>query len=198
MDLGLYELKYQLRQKLTPLLPLLRGVDPSTISWLLLPIGAITALLYAYAPQASHYYLYGIFFILVRLVIGTLDGMLAEETKRCTEQGAIINRLAPELCDVMLLAALAIASPTSIEVTCVALVIAHLTSFLGLVGLVGGEKVQSVGPVGQTDRLVALALFSLLAAFAPSVMTLFFYWLIIGGAITCLLRGARLLQLLQS
>lgn len=193
MDFGLYELKYKLREHLRILLPFLRNIDPNVVSWSLLPLGAITALLYAKAPQHPVFYLYGLFFILARLAVGTLDGMLAQELGKETHKGAIINRLCPELCDLLLLAALALSFPEKTSITIPALIIAHATSFLGLLGLVGRKPIQSVGPVGQTDRIVALAAISPVAALYPPALLLFFYWIIIGGTITCAIRLKRIL-----
>lgn len=195
MDLGLYELKYNLRTKLRVLLPLLKHVHPNTVSWSLLPIGLLTALLYSKAPESPIFYLYGLIFILMRLVVGTLDGMLAEELNKQTPQGAIINRLTPEISDLLLLGALALNMPDKAHLTIPALLIAHMTSFLGLVGLTGEKAIQSVGPVGQTDRLVALAILSFFAAIFPSAILLFFYWIIFGGLVTCAIRLNRLLEI---
>lgn len=195
MDFGVYELKYALRRKLRILLPFLKNVSPNTISLSLIPIGLLTALLYYCAPQTPHFYLFGLFFIVLRMIVGTLDGMLAEELNKASAKGAIINRLSPELCDLLLMGAIAISMPQHAFLAIVTLIIGHLTSFLGLIGLVGGKGVQSVGPVGQTDRLVALIIFSFLAIIWSNAMFVFFIWCILGGIVTCTIRLKRVLEL---
>lgn len=195
MDLGLYELKYNLRTKLRIFLPYLKDTDPNTLSWSMLPIALLTAQLYLKAPENPTLYLYGLLLIFARMIVGTLDGMLAEEFNKQTPMGGIINRLVPEFSDLLLLGALAWAHSDRIELVVPALIIAHATSFLGLVGLVGDKPLQSVGPVGQTDRLVALAVISPIAALLPSAITVFFYWIIFGGLITCGIRLSRLLKI---
>ena len=69
-----------------------------------------------------------------------------------------------------------------------------------MLGAVVGKPTQSVGPVGQTDRLAALQLFSLLAFFAArwhwnmDAIRLFLIWVVGGGVVTVLLRLRRHFQ----
>jgi CDP-diacylglycerol--glycerol-3-phosphate 3-phosphatidyltransferase len=78
-----------------------------------------------------------------------------------------------------------------------ALAFAWLTSYAGLLGAVVGKPTQSVGPVGQTDRLAVLQLFSLLAFLSDrfgwgiDFSRVCLFWVIAGGCLTVALRLYR-------
>lgn len=163
------------------ILPYMSRVNPNWVSLLLLPIGGLIA--YVYSVDL---YLIGIPLILLRMFFGTLDGFIAEAYKKGTDAGEILNRLTPEISDLLLMAVLAYKDPLwGIP----ALGIAWLTSFSGLVGLAVKKPIQSIGPVGQTDRLAALIVCSLLPVADP--MRIFLIWTTCGGLLTIFLRLKR-------
>lgn len=198
MDIGLYNMKYPVRKFIAGVLPLVKNVDPNTVSWLLIPIGAGIAVCYYWAAQGpTVLYLIAIALTFLRMYLGTLDGLMAEHYKKSTPQGEMVNRLTPELCDVMYLLALTFARPEWMSLGVWALAVAWLTTFSGLIGLTAQKKIQSVGPVGQTDRLAALLIFTLLAYFSDKFhwgidfIRIFFTWAIAGGVLTITLRLKR-------
>jgi CDP-diacylglycerol--glycerol-3-phosphate 3-phosphatidyltransferase len=200
MDLGLYNLKYPARKLIGGVLPLLRGVNPNAISWAMLPVGAATAAAYAFAPERPALYLVGIGLLLLRMFLGTLDGLVAVHFGKGTPKGELVNRLAPELCDAMYLGAMAVARPEWRLLGIGALVIAWLTSFSGLLGATIGKPTQSIGPAGPTDRLAALQVLSLAAylghccGWKVDFMRVFLGWTIAGGTLTVILRLWRNLR----
>jgi phosphatidylglycerophosphate synthase len=199
IEIGLYNAKYPFRKLLHFLLGYFKNSNPNHVSLALLPIGLMTALLYYYAPQYPFLYCLGILFILIRMIVGTLDGMIAESFNKQTPNGTILNRLTPEAADMMLMAAIILSAPNYFILGIFSLIIIWGISYTGLLGLAGGKRIQSIGPAGQTDRIVALMLFSLLQMFALhygweiNFITLFLWWVIIGGIITIALRCYRIL-----
>ncbi len=103
----------------------------------------------------------------------------------------------PELCDTLLMGTLAFARPAWRAWGMGALITAWLTSFAGLVGATLKLPTQSVGPVGQTDRLAAFRVAALVACFEAAdgwswpPMLVFLAWCVAGGALTIVLRGMR-------
>ena len=70
----------------------------------MVPVGAaIAACYYLGASGQPSMYLVAVGLTLVRMYLGTLDGLMAEHFQKSTPLGAIVNRVAPELCDVMYL-----------------------------------------------------------------------------------------------
>lgn len=204
MDLGLYNAKYAVRRMIEGLLPAFRDVSPNAISWSLVPVGLATAAALWYAEQASWLYLVVVGLVFLRMFLGTLDGLVAVHYGKGTQRGELVNRIAPELCDAMLLVVLALGHPGAAALGAGALAVAWLTTFAGLLGAVVGKPTQSVGPVGQTDRLAALQVFAFLAylsltfGWGVDFIDLFLAWVIVGGLVTVALRLSRHLRAVGS
>src|SRR5262245_16795813 len=198
MDVGLYNLKYPARKLIAGLLPQLEDTDPNHISYVMVPLGLLIAVCYwAGAQGRAWLYLLAIPLIFLRMFLGTLDGLVATHFGKGSKKGEIVNRLAPELCDVFTMVALALARPEWATPGIFALGVTWLITFAGLVGATAGLPTQSVGPAGQTDRLATLQLVSLLAFLQETrhwtvdVLALFLWWVALGGAITVGLRLQR-------
>lgn len=199
MEIGLYQLKYPFRKLIDGLLPICKDTNPNTISLILLPIGLLTALVYYYAPQHPIFYCLGIVLIFFRMVIGTLDGLVAETYHKQTPNGTILNRLTPEIADWMLLLSIVLLNVQHPLLNACALLVGWAVSYVGLLGLAGNKRIQSVGPVGQTDRLVALMIASAVhyggirANWHIDMIAVFIWWVILGGMITFAVRTYRIL-----
>ena len=200
MEIGFYNAKYPFRKVLNFLLTYCKNTDPNHVSLALLPIGFLTALIYYFAPYYAGLYWVGIILILLRMIVGTLDGMIAEHFNKQSAKGSIVNRITPEAADMMLMLAIIFAPPGYFKLGVLALILCWGISYAGLIGLVGGKEIQSVGPVGQTDRIIALMILSLLQFFSVhyywhfDFMKLFLWWIILGGIVTITLRCYRILE----
>lgn len=200
MGIGLYRLKYPFRKLIEWSLPLVKDVSPNTISWLMLPAGLAAAFSFYFGFNGYPILLLVSFFLcFVRMFLGTLDGLMAVRFAKESPEGEIINRLTPELCDVFYLAALIFADPHWMLLGGLAIGMAWLTSFAGLIGAIVQKPIQSVGPVGQTDRLAAFMLFLLLQylsfklSWEIDFIKIFLAWCIVGGVGTVVYRLWRTL-----
>lgn len=200
-NIGLYNLKYPARKLIEWTLPFVRNVNPNTVSWLMLPVGFGVALCSYFGGNGyPTLFLWAPFLIVLRMFLGTLDGLMAVRFNKESPKGEIINRLSPELCDVMYLVALTIAQPEWLLLGVFSLAIAWLTTFAGLVGVLVKKPIQSVGPVGQTDRLAAFIGFSFLQYFSVTMnwqidfIGVFLWWCIAGGLLTISFRLWRTLK----
>jgi CDP-diacylglycerol--glycerol-3-phosphate 3-phosphatidyltransferase len=195
MRIGLYNLKYAVRRLIEGVLPHMENVDPNIVSWSMLPVGAAIAACYAFGSAGQTWlYLVAIGLTGLRMYLGTLDGLMAERFEKQTPVGAIVNKVAPEFCDVMYLVVLALARPEWAVLGLGVVAVAWLTTFAGMVGLISGRPGQSIGPVGQTDRLAALMLLTL-GAFCSDTygwgidfIWIFLMWSLFGGIVTVVLR----------
>lgn len=194
MEMGLYKAKYPLRKPLSFLLSYFKTTHPDHISLSLIPIGLITGFIYLLAPYAPSLYWLAIIFIFIRLIVGTLDSMVAEQYNRQSPNGEIINYLASEAADMLLLLSIIFAKPGYPVLGLFALLVSWGISYSGLIGTVAHKQIQQVGPVGQGDRLIALFIFSMLQFFSfhyhwqVDFMKIFLWWVIMGGIITIGLR----------
>lgn len=200
MDIGLYKMKHPFAKLIRWLIPMCRNVDPNVLSLALIPIGAAVAVVYYFAPEQPVLYLLGVTLIFLRMVVATLDGLVAVTYGKSSARGELINRMAPELADLMMLGAIVLSKPSYASLIVPVLLVGWATSFFGLIGLAAQRPIQSVGPCGQTDRLAALGVFSLLAYFGSvyaieiDFIRLFLWWTLVGGTVTVIFRGYRSLR----
>lgn len=198
MDIGIYNLKYPFRKMIQFLLPYFKNTHPDSISLCLIPLGLITAIIYYFAPSYPIFYWLGVLCIILRMTIGTLDGLVAVSYNKQSAKGEMINRLTPEVADIMLLIAIILASPHW-QLGIFVMGICWGISYAGLIGLAGGKTTQSVGPVGQTDRIAILIIFSILQFFSLrntwgfDFINLFLWWVLLGGMLTIGIRCYRVL-----
>jgi phosphatidylglycerophosphate synthase len=191
MKMGLYHLKYPFRKLIEWVLPCVKNVSPNTVSLLMLPVGLAIACC-SYLGLNSHPQLLLSAFLLcfLRMFLGTLDGLMAVRYNKASVSGEMLNRLAPEICDVMYLIAIVLARPDLDRLGLSMICLAWLTSFSGLLGPLVGRPIQNEGPVGQTDRLAAFMAALLLLYFGASIdsIRIFMWWCIGGGIATVALR----------
>lgn len=200
MEIGLYNAKYPFRKLFNFLLPHFKHTDPNWVSLALIPIGLITALVYYFAGNNVFLLILGMILLLLRMIVGTLDGMIAEHFHKQSSQGTILNRLAPELADILLMLGIILSNPEFYILGFFVMAACWGISYCGLIGLVGDKTIQSVGPAGQTDRVVALLLLSLLQIFSiaynwdVNFIYWFLWWVFIGGILTIAIRCYRVLR----
>jgi phosphatidylglycerophosphate synthase len=156
-DIGLYQQKYALRRVLDRI-PGIARLNPNAVS-----IGSlIPSIVAAWAFVAGIPALV-IAGIAGRMILSTLDGLVAEGYGKSTRLGAYLNRVPAEFGDVLILGALfARADPVWVAAV---LAGAWLVNVFGVLGLVAGGPGQSVGPAGQTDRLALLIGANVIALF---------------------------------
>jgi phosphatidylglycerophosphate synthase len=198
MNLGLYQMKYPFRRMIGGLLRLACRTRPDTISWSCLPIGAATAVVYYFSARAPLLYGLGIALIILRMIVTTLDGLLAESTGQSCPHGELVNRIPAKISDVLLLVAVAAAAQMPAALVAMAVGACWLASYASLMGPLAGVPGHSTGPAGQTDRLAATLIASAwglagtmgvpaeLGGLSPLQWLL--VWFAAGGVLTFLLR----------
>ncbi len=182
-DIGLYQTKYALRRILDAI-PGISRLNPNLVSL----SAVLPSVLAAWALWQGQW-TWVVLGILGRMVLSTLDGLIAEGYGKKTRAGAWVNRLPSEVGDVLLY--LALAALVSPPWGALVLGLAWLVNIFGILGLVAGGSIQSVGPAGQTDRIALVALASLLALVYPVDWTVVAQLLVALMVVTIVLRLSR-------
>ncbi len=172
-------------------MPGLQSLSPNALSLL----GFVPGLGAAYCLGRG-WWIGALLCILGRMVINTLDGLVAEEFGKTSKLGAYLNRLPGEFTDLLIILGL---WPHGDSTWMVALLL--LTGWVqlfGLLGLVAGGTVQPVGPCGQTDRLAWLGLGCLLAQFGLAVWGWGIPFLVVGCGLTLVLRIGRSIKQIRA
>ncbi len=160
-DLGLYQTKYLLRNVLRNI-PGVGQLSPNLLSIAALGPGMLAAVF-----LFEGYWLGAILSILGRMVINTLDGLVAEEFNKKSQIGGYLNRLPGEFTDILIV--LSLYPHASMHWVLALIILTGWVQIFGLLGLAAGGSSQSVGPCGQTDRLAILLIGALLALFKVDV-----------------------------
>lgn len=182
-DLGLYQTKYLLRNVLRKI-PGVSKLSPNLLSIAALGPGLLAA---AFLFEGD--WLGAILSILGRMVINTLDGLVAEEFNKKTYIGGYLNRLPGEFTDILIVLALYPHAPSHWVLPLI--ILTGWVQVFGLLGLAAGGSTQSVGPCGQTDRLAILMLGCVLALFKVDVWPTLVALMCAGCAMTIGLRVYR-------
>jgi phosphatidylglycerophosphate synthase len=188
-DIGLYQTKFAARRLLDKL-PGIDRLEPNAVS-----IASIAPSALAAVALANGWWIVVPLGIAGRMVLTTLDGLIAEKYGKASRVGAYVNRLPAEIGDVLILLALfALADPLWAGLVIAG---AWLVNVLGVLGLVAGGSTQSVGPAGQTDRLAFLAVAAIVAAVVPIDWTFVCQILVALMAVTIALRISRTIRELR-
>ena len=105
--------------------------------------------------------------MLLRMALNAVDGMLAREHGQASRLGALLNELTDVLADAALLLPLALVSPFQPVWVAAFALMAALSEMAGALGPTIGARRRYDGPMGKSDRAIAVGLIALWAAIAP-------------------------------
>lgn len=171
MSISIYQLKPRFQQLLRPFLNLLTrlGITPNqvTLAAMLLSVGY--GALLALAPLCLGLWLGLPFFLLLRMALNAIDGMLANATGNKTAMGALLNELCDQVSDAALYLPVALLAGISPHLLVLVVVFALLAEFAGVLASSIGVARRFDGPMGKSDRAFAFGLLGLLvwAGVAP-------------------------------
>jgi phosphatidylglycerophosphate synthase len=111
-----------------------------------------------------------------RLAANALDGLVARRTGLARPWGEVYNEWSDRLADTLVFVGLALNSYVFAPLAWSVLVLMLLTSYLGMAAKAAGGKRQFGGLLAKADRMIYLALFSLLVLFLGSAA---WNWLLI-------------------
>ncbi len=185
-DIGLYQAKYWLRDILVKI-PGIQTLSPNALSLL----ATVPGVLAAYCLFTGCWL--GAFLAIAgRMIINTLDGLIAEEFNKKSQLGAYLNRLPGEFTDILIVLALWPHAPFTWALALV--VVTGWVQIIGTLPLAAGGATQSVGPCGQTDRLAIIGIGSIIALFGVDIWPVLVPILVIGCVLTLLLRIFRTIR----
>lgn len=166
MTLSIYQLKPKFQRLLAPLLGGLISlrVTPNQITLFTLGLSLAYGLAFAYFPQRLSLLLGLPFFLLLRMALNAIDGMLANASNQKTPLGALLNEIADQLADVALYLPFALVPAISARLAVLAVIAGLLAEFAGVLAISIGVPRRFDGPMGKSDRAFAFGLLALLIA----------------------------------
>ncbi len=181
-----------------------RGLSPNQISQLSIASAALGAACYAVSPIGPNV-LQSLMLILAaaacqaRLVCNLIDGLVAVEGGQGTKDGPFWNEAPDRLSDLLLLGGAGIAAGNP-ALGFLAAALAIATAYIRELGRAEGVPPDFSGPMAKPQRMAAVTIGTLIAAFtAPALALSATLWVIIAGtAITAALRSRRLIRALKA
>lgn len=119
-------------------------------------------------------------FLLVRMALNALDGMVATHTNNTTKLGVILNEVCDVISDLALFAAFLSVLNNDIPLWLVLMFASIMIEFVSLAVFQANGIRPLSGPFGKSDRAVYLGLLALLIVFQSGNNTLFQIYIIIG------------------
>lgn len=129
-----------------------------TIGAMILSI-AVGALIYLYPNEKWPLLLLGPFLI-IRMALNAIDGMLAREHNMQSALGAFLNEIGDVVSDIALYLPLAFISGFKPELIVLATVLLTLTEIAGILAIQINAKRRFDGPMGKSDRALVFGLLS--------------------------------------
>lgn len=167
----LYTIKPRFQMLLRPLVKLMAGAgitaNQVTVSALMLSMLIGTGI----AIFSEYHYLFLLIpaWMLVRMGLNAIDGMLAREFGQKTHLGAMLNETSDVLSDAFLYLPFALVAPFSTGSISIIIVLALLTEFVGVLGLTIGASRRYDGPMGKSDRALVFAFLGLWIGFTGTL-----------------------------
>ena len=183
MSFSIYQLKPAFQQLLRPLLAQLAKwhVTPNQVTLLATALSVVYGAALALHPSDLRLWAGVPFFMLLRMALNAIDGMLANFTGLKSRLGAVLNELGDQVSDVALYLPFALAAGIQAPLVVGVTVAALLAEFAGVLALQVGSPRRFDGPMGKSDRAFAFGLLALMLVLGASPLWLNgLLWLVLG------------------
>ncbi|PRC93674.1 CDP-alcohol phosphatidyltransferase family protein [Solimicrobium silvestre] len=167
MKFSIYQIKPQFQRLLSPVLNTLIfcRVTPNQITVLAMSLSLLFGVALTVFPQ--HRWLWFAYpaFMLLRMMLNAIDGMLANATGQKTSLGAMLNEMGDQVSDVALYLPFAFLANVSAQLSVMVVILALLAEFAGVIAILTGSTRRFDGPMGKSDRAFSFGVLALLVAF---------------------------------
>lgn len=174
MSFSIYQLKPLFQQLLQPLLRALvrSSVTPNQITIATMALSIAYGVALAMQPQRAALWAGLALFLLLRMALNALDGMLANFTNQKTRLGTLLNEICDQISDAALYLPFALVSTVQAPLLVLAVIAALLAEFAGVLALSVGVPRRFDGPMGKSDRAFWFGLLGLLIAWEAAPLML--------------------------
>ncbi len=182
--MSIYLLKSAFQALLRPAVAFLVkcNLTPNVITIIALVGSILVGALIAYYPNHPAVLLLLPLFLLIRMALNAIDGMMAREYNMCTDLGVYLNELGDMIADTALYLPLALVPGFTPLLMVLIIILSLLTETAGIIATQIGGKRRYDGPFGKSDRAFAFSVIALLlatgVAIAPFLSII--QWIMIG------------------
>ncbi|WP_394789286.1 CDP-alcohol phosphatidyltransferase family protein [Rhodoferax sp.] len=164
MSISIYQLKPRFQQLLRPALAQLARwhISPNQVTLLAMTLSLAYGAALALRPGDMRLWAGLPLFMLLRMALNAIDGMLANFTGQKSRLGAVLNELGDQISDAALVLPFALATGIDAPLLVVVALGALLVEFAGVLAVLVGAPRRFDGPMGKSDRAFAFGLLALL------------------------------------
>lgn len=165
MSFSIYRLKPKFQLLLSPLLDGLvhLRVTPNQITVLAMLLSLVYGVALTLFSRSWWLWLGLPLFLLLRMILNAMDGMLAHKTGQKTHLGMLLNEIGDQISDVALYLPFALLAGIFAPLLVIVLILGLLVEFVGVLGAVIGAPRCFDGPMGKSDRAFAFGFIALLS-----------------------------------
>lgn len=158
--ISIYSLKPRFQNLLRPSVRWLaeHGVTANQVTLAAAVISVLVALVVAW--QVSHLWVFALIplWMFLRMALNAIDGMLAREFGQQSELGAYLNELCDVIADSALYLPFALLAGVSAPLVIAVVLVAIVSEYAGVLGLMVRAARRYDGPMGKSDRALVFGL----------------------------------------
>lgn len=172
-----YDLKPKFQALLRPLLHRLyrAGVTANQVTLAALIASVVVGALLTIFPIASLFVILPVF-LFIRMALNAIDGSLAREYHQQSKLGALLNEVGDVVSDAALYLPFALLPGATPWLVVVAVLLAAMTEFCGVLAQTIGASRRYDGPMGKSDRALVFGAYGLALALWPQLLA--WSWLV--------------------
>ncbi|SQI41680.1 Inner membrane protein ynbA [Leminorella richardii] len=172
-----YDLKPKFQALLRPLLHRLyrAGVTANQVTLAALIASVVVGALLTIFPIASLFVILPVF-LFIRMALNAIDGLLAREYHQQSKLGALLNEVGDVVSDAALYLPFALLPGATPWLVVVAVLLAAMTEFCGVLAQTIGASRRYDGPMGKSDRALVFGAYGLALALWPQLLA--WSWLV--------------------
>ncbi|WDY58747.1 CDP-alcohol phosphatidyltransferase family protein [Pseudomonas sp. PSKL.D1] len=155
--LSIYQLKPRFQSLLRPTVQRLhaRGVTANQVTLGAGVVSVLLGLLLAWLSHITWLFILVPVWMLLRMALNAIDGMLAREFDQQTRLGAYLNELCDVIADAALSLPFALLAGVSPALVVIVVLSATFSEYAGVMGPLAGASRRYDGPMGKSDRAFA-------------------------------------------
>ncbi len=152
--LSIYQLKPRFQNLLRPLVQRLfdRGITANQVTLSAAIVSVLIGLLLAFFPDRLWLFALIPLWMILRMALNAVDGMLAREFGQQSTLGAYLNELCDVIADAALFLPFALLPGVSPTLVVVLVLFALISEYAGVMGPMVGASRRYDGPMGKSDR----------------------------------------------
>ncbi|MFV3403832.1 CDP-alcohol phosphatidyltransferase family protein [Pseudomonas sp. NY15463] len=163
---SIYQLKPRFQALLRPGVKRLheRGVTANQVTVVAAVISIAIGLLLAWLPHVAWMFILIPVWMLLRMALNAVDGMLAREFGQQSKLGAYLNELCDVIADAALYLPFALLPGVWPALVVLVVLLALITEYAGVMGPLAGASRRYDGPMGKSDRAFAFGVLGTVVA----------------------------------